>query len=240
MKKTYAEKIYKRSKLILLIGLLISIGVFIASSYFTFKRIGSFNYSNPLVVTISVTLFALLMILVHEISRYLDRKIDKVGDDAERSRRGFEGENLAKPIILDAIDLEDKVFFNKDLPTGGDIDCLIVGKRGVILLEIKNYQKHIFLPSGFTKGFRDPRWEARKHALKLNAYFKERGLNKKINFHMAVLYINPDVRFSGKQNGVYNICGLEKFKQYFDELRVNDTIIAEDIQKIISLIDSLK
>lgn len=239
MKKAYAEKRYRKDKIVLLTALIFSVVIFLYSLFYTVIHFKNINLSSIVAVVVTITMFSLMTIVVHKLSNLIDKKLEKVAIDAERSKRGFEGENQARPIITESADSNDRVYFNKDLPKGGDVDCIVIGKRGVILLEIKNFQNRINLPSNFVKGFSDPRWEARKHSIKLNDYFKEKGFDKKVPFHMAVLYINPDVRFSGKQNGVYNICGLDKLKAYFDGLFSNNTLTQEDIDELCKLVESL-
>ena len=69
-------------------------------------------------------------------------------------------------------------------------------------------------------------------------YFAENGYSKPIKIRKAVLYINKEVAYRGKQ-GVFNIRGLDRFASYFFSLPLDSTITDQDIAEISSLIEKL-
>ena len=172
------------------------------------------------------------------VSDFLDEKIDKILVDAERSKLGVDGEKLAKQVILSSVGKEDKVFFNKNLPTGGDVDCLILGKKGLLLIEVKNNAKRITLLPFWVPGFYDPRDEAKRHVRKLREYIQT-GYTKYLYIRPCILHINSDVVLRGKQ-GVFSIVGADKFAAFFDHLSVNTSLSEQDIDQLAVLIDQLK
>ena len=107
------------------------------------------------------------------------------------------------------------------------------------LIEIKNFSKQIWLPLFWTKGFYDPRNEAKRHAVGLMKHLSENGYSKPLKIRKAVLYINKEVSYWGKQE-VFNIRGLDRLAQYFFGLSLDSAMTDQDIIEISSLIEKLK
>jgi hypothetical protein len=238
MKETFSKKLLKKSQRALFIVTGITAVVSIVSLSYSLFNLGDLKIPNAAAVFATLSLFSLFLAIGFKLFSYLDQYEEKLFQNIENSKRGIEGEELARELISRTVGEGYKVFPNKDLPTGGDIDCLILGKKGLILIEIKNFSKQIWLPLFWTKGFYDPRNEAKRHATSLLKYFAENGYGKPLKIRKAVLYINREVYYWGKQ-GVFNIRGLDRFAQYFFGLPLDSAITDQDIAEISSLIEKL-
>ncbi len=238
MKETFAQKSFRENRKRLLALFLAVVAVSIVSFLYALSDISNFRIPNILVGVITLTLFSMMLILGKWVSDRIDRYSDELSQSIENSKRGIEGEELAKEEILKTIGTDHKAFFNKELPTGGDVDCLIVGKKGIILVEVKNFSKKLILPSAWIFGFNDPRQEARKHARRLKEYLVSRGFFYNVPIHKAILYINPDVSYSGKQD-IFNILGLERFPAYFESRPIDPKLTESDIAKLSRFIEDL-
>lgn len=239
MKETFPKRVFRKNKKILFVIFLAATLVSILSIFYIFFHLDSFKVPNPLIGIITLILFFLVVISVRGIYVCIDRYGDKISKNIENSKRGIDGEELAKELISKTVGISHRIFFNKELPTGGDIDCLIVGKKGLILIEIKNFSKPVRLPLSWTNGFNDPRNEAKRHAVGLVQYLSEHGYGKPIKIRKAVLYINKEVFYWGKQ-GVFNIRGLDRFALYFFSLPLDSAFTDQDIVKVSSLIEKLE
>ncbi|MBP5993714.1 MAG: NERD domain-containing protein [Candidatus Moranbacteria bacterium] len=239
MKETFSTKLLKKSQRALFIVTGITAVVGIVSFSYSLFNFGDLKIPNVTAAFATLSLFSLFLAIGLNIFSYLDRYEEKLFQNIENSKRGIEGERLAKELISKTVGTSHGAFFNKDLPTGGDIDCLILGKKGLILIEIKNFSKQIRLPLFWTKGFDDPRNEAKRHATSLLEYFVENGYRKPLKIRKAVLYINKEVVYWGKQE-VFNIRGLDRFAPYFFSLPLDSAITEQDIAEISSFIEKLK
>lgn len=239
MKLSYPEYRLRKNKNQLLFFLAGLFGVIVLSTYYSVVHLNAIRISNITALVIVLTFASMFSILISRISDFIDDKIEKILADIERSKLGVDGEKLAKQVILSSIGAEDRAFFNKNLPTGGDIDCLILGEKGLILIEIKNFSRPIKLPLFWVRGFNDPRNEAKKHAVELKKYLVESGYNKHLKIRKAVLYINKDVTYWGKQE-VFNIRGLDSFAPYFFGLPLDNAITDQNITEVSTLIEKLK
>lgn len=238
MKETFPQKTLRKNKQRLLIVTLSILVVSIISFLYAVLHVGNLKIPNLTVGIISLTLVSMFTILMHEVFQRVDQYGEQLSKNIENSKRGIEGEELAKEEIPKTIGTDHQAFFNKQLPTGGDIDCLIVGSKGIILVEVKNYSKKVYLPFVWAPGFYDPRQEARKHARKLRRYLISQGLSHDIRIHKAVLYINKNVSFSGKQD-VFNILGIDQFQAYFSSRSVDTGLQQSDITRLVRIIEEL-
>ncbi len=239
MKETFSKKLLKKSQRALFIVTGITAVVSIVSLSYSLFNLGNLKIPNVTAAFATLSLFSLFLAIGLKLFSYLDQYGEKLFQNIENSKRGIEGEESAKKIILETVGNNGRVFFNKELPTGGDIDCLILGKKGLILIEIKNFSKQIWLPLFWTKGFYDPRNEAKRHAVGLMKHLSENGYSKPLKIRKAVLYINKEVSYWGKQE-VFNIRGLDRFAQYFFGLSLDSAMTDQDIIEISSLIEKLK
>ena len=239
MKETFSEIVFRKNQKEFLAIFLLAVLVGIVSILYTLFFFFCFKVTDIDTRVVMLTLFSMISIVVNEVYIFVDRYSDKLSKNIENSKRGIEGEESAKKIILETVGNNGRVFFNKDLPTGGDIDCLILGKKGLILIEIKNFSKQIWLPLFWTKGFYDPRNEAKRHAVGLMKYLSKNGYSKPLKIRKAVLYINKEVSYWGKQE-VFNIRGLDRFARYVLSLPLDSSITNQDMVEISSLIEKLK
>lgn len=239
MKRTFSERKFGQSDRRLKALLSVYLITFFCSTSYVYFHWKTIKIPDVLGFTVGITFLAMFIILLRELFSHADQYEEKLYKEMDNSKKGIEGEALAREAIAKVVSLDDKVFFNKELPSGGDIDCIIIGQKGFILIEIKNFSKRLYLPLIRVKGFYDPRDEARRHGRKLREYLEQNGYSKTVPMHLAVLYVNPDVVFRGKQNGVYNICGLEKLKEYLENLPV-EAVPVEDFQQMNRLIEAMK
>lgn len=239
MKETFAERKARKSgnglhMIVLFYVIVAACGL----SYFFF-HLEEVLGLDRVGILVMIALVPLIVFFINRAFAPMDQLEEELFENLRISKRGIDGENIARPVILESLMPGDKVFFNKELPGGGDIDCIILGRKGLTIVEVKNNQNGLTLRQRFTKGFHDPRSEARRHAVRLIRYLKDRGFYHSIPSNRAVLHVNPNVKFSGKQGGVYNILGVEKFKGYYHGLP-DRQLTDEVLREVEALIRELK
>src|ERR1035437_4094597 len=227
MKKiTYSKKLYLIAQLKFLAVLLVFIIILVLDFRY---GIGRANFTIKTFEMLFVLLLGFSFYpVVMSAKRRLDKFEDKILDDADSARLGFEGENTVAEWLKQILP-KDKYFVLPNFVLPGhrfDIDFIVIGPKGVIILEVKNYtgqfqfsddeyfqikngQKNV-LPPSF-----DPRDEARRHAYYLRKYFELNGYNN-VRILKAVVFVNANRMSIDGNTGVYVAGGFDSLKKFLD------------------------
>ena len=189
-------------------------------------------YEAPPLVFIIYLLLLLAIVwffvwLMFQVDKRLDAKMEEYLRNYEFAHKGDQGEELVNQELQKILNPQDyKIFRNTILPgRKSDIDFIVVGSKGVIILEIKNYDTTTILTydktyytgqDGRVRTKKDYRSIVKWQAAKLEEYLFGQGF--KIKARKALVYLNPkavDIRDAGKNKyGVYvavGLGGLDKF-----------------------------
>lgn len=127
---------------------------------------------------------------------------DKILDEIDKSKKGNEGE---RKIFSELDKILDKNLYtihkNLVLPNYNfDIDAVIVGSKGIIVFEIKNYTNQIIFDKeeilvkinegelALVRPDRDPRNQLKRHLNLFQKYLTHNGFNK-ISINNAVVFV---------------------------------------------------
>jgi hypothetical protein len=166
--------------------------------------------------------------LMFQVDKRLDAKMEEYLRNYEFAHKGDQGEEQVNQELQKILRPQDyRIFRNTVLPgRRSDIDFIVVGPKGVIVLEIKNYDTTTILT--YDKAYytnkagqvehlkKDYRSIVKWQAEKLEEYLVSQGF--KVKVRKALVYLNPksvDIRDGGKNNyGVYvavGLTGLDRF-----------------------------
>lgn len=219
-KKTYivnAAKFWTITALVLLLLVLDIVWLVVRRKTVNFHI---FLTAPPLVAIIAgliilaiAVLFSWVMI---EMDKRLDAKMDGYLKNYENAHKGDDGEVLVHKSLSQWLNPEHyKIFPNYKIPgVKADFDFVVVGQRGVILIEVKNYDTHnIFTydkayyqsPEGRLVKLWDIREVVKWRAEKLERYLAEHGLDN-IRVRKVVLFVNPkSVEIQGDWQNKYKV-----------------------------------
>jgi len=157
-----------------------------------------------------------------------DKIADKLLDDADAARRGFEGENTVAGWLKQLLP-QDSYRVLRNVKLSGhkfDIDFIVIGPKGVIMLEVKNFtEQRCFSEDEYfqVKNSRkhvlplkdDPREEVRYHLYYLRKQFESK-MPDRVRISKAVVFLNEnDVIFEGNP-GIYIANGFDSLKRFIE------------------------
>jgi hypothetical protein len=154
---------------------------------------------NIVAIVILASVFILLGFLFHLlIIKPLDAKIHSY-------RRGQEGEENVKDIILQTLDGNWTLFQNIQLPgrNKADLDAILMGPPGVWVLEIKNFsgqyrnlgeEWHVQTRKGWEKIRKSPSRQAKINASRLGEFLNADGIKQWVD--PAVIWADPESSIS--------------------------------------------
>lgn len=240
-------KIFKNKAYIVLIGLGVLLLNVLSLKYampvfLSYYSFASASLANSLFFLVTVVI---ALKLSNNVSKQMDRKLDEFDKNWRNAELGDQGEklvykNLTKWLPSDRY----TIYSNLTLPKlRSDLDFVIVGKKGIILVEVKNfkktrntYGKHKFfnndLPS--TVGYR---------ATMLSNYLEQNGIND-IHVRKVIVYVNKKSvslrHFDGLKSHVYIAQGIEGLFNYLNhswiDKKFSQTFCSE-INKVLSQLD---
>jgi len=163
--------------------------------------------------------------------RWLDPVADNVINEMDRIEQGEEGENGICAELYRVLD-KDKYTIHRNFKIPHkkfDIDAIVVGSKGIIVFEIKNYTNRMAFnyndafvetKSGFKRilSKNDPRNEVDSYCYELQKYFNVSNL-RGLPIHKAVAFLKKDVAIilSSKVR-VYIISGFNELDKYIATL----------------------
>ncbi|MDX9779038.1 MAG: nuclease-related domain-containing protein [Patescibacteria group bacterium] len=186
--------------------------------------------------------------------KLINNFFSKTDTEINKARKGNEGEKLTYLNLVKFLGNNYKIYKNFKIPNRKfDIDFLIVGPKGLIVIEVKNSSNsYIFTEKearrikgeGYSRkttllfGNCDPRVKLINHCKSLNHYLYSLGL---VGFRIkkALLFINGNISINDK-SGVYIINGISKLREYIEGLNYDDRFTAEFCETVNrSLIDKI-
>lgn len=192
------------------------------------------------------------VLLVHFFRWYnkkMDAKLNILTKNIDSAKLGVEGEKIVAG-WLNQLFPKDRyaVLPNVVLPGHKfDIDFIVVGPKGVIMLEVKNFteqrcfseDEYFYIKNGrkyVLPASDDPRQEVRRHLSYLRKQFENIGLDSSVRISRAVVFLNEkDVVFEGK-TGIYIANGfdsLERFTEGITEDLRYDASFCHRIEEVL-------
>jgi hypothetical protein len=240
---SYPKKIYLRAIVFLASIALVFILVMIFSFYFSFRDAAKYG-----IIVVFVLGFAFYP-LSEKFTNWLDSltwpMIDKKIKDIKNGKRGFEGEDEVNSWLEEIIGKES-IMRNVVLPDNKfDNDIVVVGNKGVITLEVKNYSNPVHFENDDyfcekdgklmqLSPTEDPRFEVRKHAYALRDYLDNNGF-KDVSIKKALVFTNGKISWNGDV-GIYIIKDKEALQKYINGLEVDTTCTTETCLKIKNIL----
>ncbi len=186
--------------------------------------------------------------LNNKIVNKLDRIDDKFFNNIKNAELGIKGEELMFFELEKILPIGYTLYKNFIIPGRKfDINALIVGPKGVIILEVKNllnnleiFDNRIFysidgqrfpMPINI-----DPRFEADEHCEKLKQFFNKNNINNLIINKAVVFTRNGLIHINSKKTWIYLINGVENINKYFTSLTVDQQFTTEFCAKINSVL----
>jgi Nuclease-related domain len=231
---TYSKKLLLIGRIKLFGGIFLLLVIAVVCMWWGISR--STNKIPLMTIGGFYTLFGFFLYpLYQKLQKKLDYIGDKILDDISNAKRGVEGETFILSKLNELLD-KDKYSIHKNFVIPGrnfDIDVVIVGPKGVIVFEIKNYSTPMVFSGSDAflqvnhelqpiSPDRDPREQIKRHSYNLEKYLNYGGFmgvqsNKAIVFPHEYAAV-PE---KGTKVGVYLISGIENLKKYLDYLPNN-------------------
>ncbi len=151
---------------------------------------------------------------------------------AEVYRKGLEGEEALKGKLKEILSDKYVALYNFPLEKGGgDIDCLLVGPGGVILLDAKNYGGDIlcdhrgrWTQTVVGRGGRVHRWDIqspsdqmRRAVFEIKDLFRKHGMDLWIEG--IIVFTNPETRVVTRKMRHLRVLRLGDIGKFFEERR---------------------
>ncbi len=211
---------------------------------------------SPLALIISVAMLlaaALVVVwILLQVDKRLEAKMEDYISNYEMARKGDDGEGLVLKNLQQWLSADNyKIFPNVTIPgVRSDFDFVIVGLKGVILLEVKNYDtKTVFTynkalyrskEGQLVKQKTDIREVVNWRAEKLEKYLAEQGLNN-IKVHKVVVFVNPEsVSMQGNWENKYKVFvakGIPALGNYLSNLYTNKVFTADYTSKVCAVLN---
>jgi hypothetical protein len=229
--KSYSKKIIQKNLIekYFLIGSLFLFAVI----YFIFF-ISKAKIPNPesFVILFSMILGMLIALFYIWMFRKLDKILNKKDNNINKARAGEAGELAVLNKLKTILDNNYFVFRNFKIPGRKfDVDFLIIGPKGLIVMEVKNSSSCFtfseiealrIMGAGFTQevtklmGNADPRIKLKNHCKSLNYYLYSIGL-KELRAKKVLVFVNGSISIEGKAV-IYIVKKLEELTLYFSGL----------------------
>jgi hypothetical protein len=199
----------------------------------------------------AIIVFYPVKILTDLFFNKIDKYLDKIAEKIKRATLGVNGENIVYEKIKIILGDKYTIIKNFDIPGKEcDADFIIIGDRGLILLEAKNYSsKYIFNPKETyylnrltnrkSRSFWEPRYEAKKHAEELGNLLSKNGYEGLTIKKSLVCVSECEIESKYKDKflyGVYIIQGVDNLKLYFDNTKIDERFTSEFCLKLKNLL----
>jgi len=145
----------------------------------------------------------------------------------------MEGEDTVENKLREMLDERYRILRNFKIPGREfDIDFVIVGPKGLILLEVKNYTEKMIISEEFATiikktgyrtqtirldGKKDPRRQVLYHSVILNQYVKDLGFPNVAVRGKALVFVENMAVLKGDP-GVYIVSGVENLDSFLDAI----------------------
>ncbi len=211
-----------------------------------------FLHLTSLELLFSVLIIILLILIIgvggYALLRKLtDKKMDEYLTNYENAHKGDKAEVQVHEYLSEWLSSQDyTVYPNYKIPDlRSDLDFVIVGPKGVILLEIKNYDTKNVFDENYAYYVNKEgklirlKYDIRKtvgwRAEKLEELLLERGL-KNVHVYKVIVYTNSDsISFKNRMNNKYKVFvvqGMDNLKKYLTEKNKENQYTEEFCRKI--------
>ncbi len=196
-----------------------------------------------LIILAIVVLFIWFMVKVDE---RLDARMEKCLANYEHARKGDDGEILVRKYLNQYLDEKQyKIYPNYKIPAvKADYDFVVVGPKGVILIEVKTYDVHTVFTydkaygqsaDGKLFSLWDIREKVKWRAGQLERYLAEHGLDN-INVRKVVLFVNlKSVEIQGGWKNKYKVYvaqGIPAFADYLFRQQPSPQFTPEYVKRV--------
>ncbi len=217
--------------------ILLTVGIFLLS-YSIRNLIKDQNWANPiaLLVVFSMMLGAVTYIACKWILKGINMFFDHADNEQGKAIAGDEGEAKVLTKLKEILDDSYTAYLNYKIPNRSfDIDFLVVGQKGLVAIEVKNYfDRMLFFKdqvvkvqgSGHTRqitkldGDFDLRNKFKNHCKSLNHYLYSIGLTD-VRVRRVIVFINDNNKIE-ENPGTFIVQGISRLNSYFDSLRQDD------------------
>ncbi len=236
------KKFFKAIFLLVITGVIFFATLSI-SAYYSLQNI--FEYSVIGSFLLGFLYYPLNEKLVDWLFALSSPRIDNLIKEAKNSKRGFEGEDLVNSWLEDIVG-KNNFLKNVKLPFHiFDFDAVIIGDKGIIVLEVKNLSEQVYFENDqcyIKKDGRqiflnkDSRNILNKRVSVLREYFSSHGVGH-IAIQKALVYSNGLVTWKGDV-GVYIIKDKNVLENYLNNLDMDPECTVEIQNKIKKLLNN--
>jgi len=243
--ESYSEEIIRKNIFKQKLFTIIFLSLSIVALVYCIKYSAPIDQNSVVIFTLMTMglLFGLLLKwMTGRINSFFFKTDQKIGI----SSKGHEGEEIVSLEMKNILDEKYTVYQNFKIPGRKfDIDFLIVGPKGVIAMEVKNYSDRLLFfedkiikvrGEGYTRtvtelyGNYDPRNKLKNHCFSLNNYLQTMGLNE-IKVRKVLVFINDNNKIE-ENPGIFIVQGVNKLKSYFASLYTDEKFTTEFCEKI--------
>lgn len=189
--------------------------------------------------------------IMFQVDKRLDAKMEEYYRNYEHAHKGDGGEILVHKSLDQWLNPGSyKIYRDYKIPgVRADFDFIVVGPKGVILIEVKTYDTHTIFTYD-TASYKSAEgksvklWDIREvvnwRAKKLERYLAEHGLGN-IKVRKIVLFVNPgSVEIQGAWRNKYKVFvaqGIPALGDYFSAQRPNQKFTPDYLAKIYSALN---
>ncbi len=222
-----------------------SVSVFLLLYLFKYLRL-SFD-QNSLLIAVSMILGVILGLITVWVNKFTNDFFLKTDNKKNIARKGYEGEKKVYLKLIKILDPEKyKIHQNFKIPGAKfDFDFLIIGPKGVVVLEVKNSDNsYIFFERGAIRvkiskysreetklfGRCDHREKLINYCLYLDNYLKSLGFSQ-IKIRKALVFVDSKVEIKGKSK-VFIMSNINELDKYFNTLNEDRRFSQDFCEKI--------
>ncbi|MDD4901730.1 MAG: nuclease-related domain-containing protein [Patescibacteria group bacterium] len=248
-KKSYSESQLRKNRIIkysALVTLLVIFIVLIKYAILPIFQPKVWMNANSWVILILIVLGAITGIAALAMSKWLESFFDKVNYNISISAAGDEGEKKVYDELRKVLDDKYTVYPNYIIPGHKfDLDFLIVGPKGLIVMEVKNFSNSTVFSedkalsvkeSGYKKevtklvGSSDPRNKIDIHCKVMNSYLNYLNFDN-IKIRKVLVFAKDHITIEGKSK-IYIVKKINELGQYFDSLYRDERFTPEFCEEI--------
>lgn len=201
---------------------------------------------NSLLIIFSMTLGAVASLVSLWLFRKIDSFLNKTDIKIGIAMAGDKGEMMVFEELNKVLNENYTVYPNYIIPGHKfDLDFLIVGPKGLIVVEVKNFSNATFFSedkalsikeAGFKKevtklvGSSDPRTRIDTHCKVLNNYLNYLDFNN-INIRKVLVFAKDHVTIEGKSN-IYIVKKIYELGKYFESLYEDEKFTPEYCEEV--------
>lgn len=182
---------------------------------------------------------------------YIDKKLGPVIEenlsDSRRARKGCVGEDTVYGWLTEALDLGQCAILRNVIFPGvrGDADMVVIGPKGVVVVEVKNYSNptrferrayYYFFKrmSAVLSWYKDPRHQLEDTKNALSRFLANNGLAS-VSVHGVLAFVSQ-VSYS-QDAGVFVARDKDGIKRYFEDLPENISCTREVCERIKKILE---